>query len=76
MEKLFHSLASLFDQLGLESTDQGIDAFIAKNGPLPGNVALPDATFWSTSQASLLKQKIDEDADWSGFVDQLDALLR
>ena len=38
METPFHSIASLFDQLGLDSTEEGIDAFIARNSPLPENV--------------------------------------
>ncbi len=76
METPIHSIVSLFDQLGLDSTDQGIDAFITTNGPLPAAVELSKAAFWNTSQASFLQQMKDEDADWAEIVDQLDAMLR
>ncbi len=71
-----HSLACLFKQLGLDSTDQAIQDFINQNAPLPGNVELHKAKFWSSSQASFLQQSKDDDADWAEIVDQLDAMLR
>ena len=70
------SIVSLFDQLGLDSTDAAIENFINRNGSLPGNVELYKADFWNASQASFLKQVIEEDADWAEIVDQLDAMLR
>ena len=76
MESPIHSLASLFDQLGLDSSDQAIENFIDDHRPLEGRIELHNADFWSVSQASFLKQEIDEDADWAEVVDQLDAQLR
>lgn len=76
METPVHSLSSLFDQLGIDSTDQAIADFTNKNKPLPGNVELCEANFWNPSQASFLKQAKDEDADWAEIVDQLDVMLR
>jgi len=76
MESPIHSMSSVFDQLGLDSTDQGIEAFIDDHRPLPANIELHEADFWNASQASFLKQEKDEDADWAEIVDQLDALLR
>ena len=76
MEPPIHNLVSLFSQLGLDSTDEAIDSFISRNNPLPANVELHKADFWSSSQASFLKQAKDEDADWAEIVDQLDVLLR
>lgn len=76
MEAPMHSIASLFGQLGLDSTSAEIDAFINTNGPLPASVELYKADFWNTSQASFLKQMKDEDADWVGVVDRLDVMLR
>ena len=76
METPIHSLASLFDQLGLSSSDQAIEDFTNRNKPLPGNVDLYNADFWSSSQADFLKQAKDEDADWAEIVDQLNAMLR
>lgn len=76
MEPFIHNVNSLFDQLGLGSTDEAIEDFINRNSPLPGNVELHKADFWNASQASFLKQVIEEDADWAEIVDQLDAMLR
>ena len=71
-----YTFSTLFDQLGLDSTDQAIQDFINQNAPLPGNVELYEAEFWTSSQASFLKQSKDDDADWAGIVDQLDSMLR
>ena len=71
-----HSIVSLFNQLGLDSTGDAINDFINRNGRLPGSVELYKADFWNSSQASFLKQMKDEDADWVGIVDQLDVMLR
>ncbi|HIG78894.1 MAG TPA: DUF2789 domain-containing protein [Cycloclasticus sp.] len=76
METPIHSIASLFDQLGLDSTDKSIKDFIKLNKPLPERIELYKASFWSTAQASFLKQVKDEDADWTEIADQLDAMLR
>ena len=76
MEAPIHSLTSLFDQLGLDSTDQAIEDFIIRNKPLPGNRDLYKADFWNPSQASFLQQAKDEDADWAEIVDQLNTMLR
>jgi Protein of unknown function (DUF2789) len=71
-----HSLACLFEQLGLDSTDQAIQDFINQNAPLAATVELHKADFWNSSQASFLQKSKDDDADWSEIVDQLDAMLR
>ncbi|PHS73779.1 MAG: hypothetical protein COB22_00820 [Cycloclasticus sp.] len=76
METPIHSITSLFDQLGLDSTDKAIRDFISRNKPLPQRVELCQASFWSASQASFLKQVKNEDADWTEIADQLDAMLR
>jgi hypothetical protein len=71
-----HSIHSLFDQLGLASYDEAINAFVAKNGTLPGGIKLHQADFWNEAQKTFLQQMIDEDADWAEIVDELDAKLR
>lgn len=76
METPIHSIVSLFDQLGLNSTEEGVNNFINKNGKLSDNIELHKADFWNTSQANFLKQALDEDADWVEIVNQLDAMLR
>ena len=70
------SIVTLFDQLGLDSTEQGIDKFIEKNGPLSGSVELHEAKFWNRCQSSFLKQVLDDDAEWVEVVNQLDVMLR
>lgn len=76
MESNSHSLASLFDQLGLNSSEHAIHDFINEHAQLTSDVALHEADFWSASQASFLKQAKDDDADWAEVVDQLDLMLR
>lgn len=76
MEPHMHDITALFDQLGLDSSDQAIDEFINKNSPLPMHVELHKAGFWNASQASFLKQVKDEDADWVDIVEQLNVMLR
>ena len=76
MEPPVHTLTSLFNQLGLDSSEQGIEKFINNNKPLPGNVELHNARIWNNAQATFLKQVIEEDADWVEIVDQFDTMLR
>jgi hypothetical protein len=71
-----HSIHSLFDQLGIDSSDQGIDAFVAEHGSLASNVKLHQADFWTEAQSAFLQQMTSEDADWAEIVDELDARLR
>ena len=70
-----HTLTELFDQLGLPSDPQSIDAFIAQHRPLPEGKTLTQAPFWTDSQARLLKEKLADDADWAPVVDSLNVRL-
>ncbi|MEM5527307.1 DUF2789 domain-containing protein [Gammaproteobacteria bacterium AS21] len=76
MESPIHTIVSLFNQLGLDDTAEGIDNFIEINSPLPSTVMLHEADIWNTSQAAFLKQAVEEDADWAEIVNQLDTMLR
>lgn len=76
MEAPYHSIESLFDQLGLGSSEEEIEGFINKNNSLPGHLELYKANFWTNSQADFLKQMKDDDSDWSTVVDLLDTMLR
>lgn len=75
MQPVVHSFASLFDQLGLPSEEAEIQSFIASHRPLPGDVKITEAPFWTESQARLLKDLLKEDADWAEVVDQLNLAL-
>lgn len=76
MEYSRHSLSHLFAQLGLAADSYSIDHFISLHGPLPDDVALAKAPFWSPAQAAFLEVEILEDADWAEVVDELNLRLR
>jgi hypothetical protein len=75
MEPATHRFAELFAQLGLPSDGPAIARFIHSHGPLPAGMALADAPFWTPAQAALLKQQLQDDADWAEMVDQLNLAL-
>ena len=76
MELSAHNLGSLFEQLGLDGSDDAIDKFVSTHQPLPDDIPLHKASFWNPSQAAMLQQAVAEDADWAEVVDHLDAMLR
>jgi hypothetical protein len=76
MRRLNHNLSELFQQLGLNSSQQGIDSFVNQYSGLSATTALKDAHFWSASQASFIDEAIIQDSDWSEAVDELNARLR
>lgn len=69
MEESFHSINSLFAQLGVPSDDAAISHFIAVHGPLPSTIKIHDAAFWSPTQAHFLQEAILDDADWADVVE-------
>ncbi len=71
-----HDLDELFRQLGLSADAASIDRFVLRHRPLPGHLALSDAPFWTSSQATFLCEEIARDADWAELIDRLDAMLR
>ena len=75
MELTTPTLATLFEQLGLDSDEASIDAFVAAHSPLPDDVKLSDAEFWTPAQARFLKEELREDAEWAPVVDELNVLL-
>jgi len=74
MDAPIPTLETLFEQLGLDSTPEAIDGFIAAH-PLPEDVKLIDAPFWSTQQAQFLKEELRDDAEWAIAVDELNQRL-
>ncbi|HEX8593461.1 MAG TPA: DUF2789 domain-containing protein [Pseudomonas sp.] len=74
MELTTPTLATLFEQLGLESDQASIDAFVASHS-LPEDVKLSEADFWTEQQARFLKEELREDAEWAPVVDELNVLL-
>lgn len=76
MNKPSHQFNDLFAQLGLPADAAGIARFLQDHAPLPGDIRLADAPFWSGTQAAFLRESLQQDADWSGPVDQLSEALR
>lgn len=76
MDTPFHQFSDLFAQLGLPSEEAEIQEFIARHSPLPEDVDLWEASFWTPAQAALLRDEFIEDADWAVAVDQLNLALR
>ncbi|MBC3950573.1 MULTISPECIES: DUF2789 family protein [Pseudomonas] len=69
------TLATLFEQLGLDSDQESIDAFVDEHGPLPDDVKVSEAEFWTPQQGKYLKETLLLDDDWAPVVDELNALL-
>ncbi len=69
------TMHDLFDQLGLPSDEESVQAFVAANRPLPEHTALADAPFWTESQAQFLREQLQRDAEWAEVVDQLNMSL-
>lgn len=76
MDRSAHNIMTLFAQLGLDNDQRSINNFIQSHQGLKGTTCLSEASFWSPSQASFIKEAINDDSDWSEVVDQLDTLLR
>lgn len=76
MEPHVHRLPDLFRQLGLPDDHASIETFILQHRPLPMDVKLSDAEFWTYSQRTFLCEEIAEDADWAVVVDVLSSRLR
>ena len=76
MQDLHHDFSDLFAQLGLPHSPQGIAQFLAAHRPLAGDIRLPDAPFWSTAQATFLRETLQLDSDWAEVADQLSEALR
>ena len=74
METFIHSFSDLFDQLGLDSSNEAIEAFI-ENHQIERGTPIEDASFWKPHQADFIRQAKANDADWTEIVDDLDTLL-
>lgn len=75
MEQPVHPFSQLFAQLGLPDDEASIRAFIATHAPLPEDMRLEEAPFWTASQAQLLREERLEDADWIVVIDQLNVAM-
>lgn len=76
MQEPTHTLNTLFAQMGMDSSDEAIDAFVRAQAPLPRTMQLHEAPCWTPAQSKLLLESVLVDADWALVVDTLDTLLR
>lgn len=76
MNSNHHRFTELFLQLGLPSDVNDIKHFLTTHSPLDSSIRLENASFWTSAQATMLKEEILRDADWAEVVDQLNAALR
>lgn len=76
MERPVHNMSNLFAQLGQPNDEAAIAQFIESHRPLPDDVLLHEAAFWTPAQASFLCEAIRDDADWAEVADELNAGLR
>lgn len=74
METSQHEFSELFAQLGLPNSEAEIRKFIAEHA-LPEDTRLPDAGFWTPTQADFLREAWKADADWAPVIDQLNISL-
>ncbi|MDO3386245.1 DUF2789 family protein [Gilvimarinus sp. SDUM040013] len=76
MEAPVRSMSALFDQLGLPSNEPDIDAYIQKHRPLSASTPLAQCALWNEGQRHFLEEALQNDADRTEFVDELDTRLR
>ncbi|KPZ57980.1 MULTISPECIES: DUF2789 domain-containing protein [Pseudoalteromonas] len=75
MDTTKHDMKTLFAQLGLPSSEQQIDDFIASHS-LEDTTLLQHAPFWDEAQQHFLAESLAEDGAWSEVIDELDVRLR
>ncbi|ANF82529.1 hypothetical protein A3K93_10230 [Acinetobacter sp. NCu2D-2] len=68
------TLELLFDQLGLDSSQEQIEAFVESH-QLDQNTALHQAPFWNENQKNFIISHWKKDDEWAIVVDELNALL-
>ena len=68
------TLELLFEQLGLEASQEAIDQFI-KTHQLPADVALHQAEFWTIGQRQFLESHWEKDDEWIVVIDELNEQL-
>ncbi|NWK73440.1 DUF2789 domain-containing protein [Acinetobacter cumulans] len=67
-------MTHLFEQLGLDSSEQAIALFIATH-QLNAHTKITQADYWNEGQRQFLAEKIASDGEWAIIVDQLNESL-
>ena len=74
MYTVSNTLEHLFAQLGLETNEAAIAAFIQQH-KIAENIPLAKAKFWNDAQAQFIHEGLCEDSDWAEVIDQLNNFL-
>ena len=74
MDETTPSMTTLFQQLGLQESNEAIAQFIRAN-QLPADVTITKAAIWNDSQRQFLSEQLGADANWALVVDQLNEAL-
>lgn len=67
-------MTHLFEQLGLDSSEEAIVQFIESH-QLAADMLIGQADFWSNAQRQFLEEKVKSDGEWAIVVDQLNEAL-
>ena len=63
-------MTHLFEQLGLDASEEAIQQFIETH-QLSAETNIADADFWTDAQRQFIVEKIKSDGSWAIVVDQL-----
>lgn len=69
-----YTINDLFAQLGLESSDKAIDAFVEQHQLAKGE-ELIKSKVWSDSQRMFLQEEWNKDAAWVEIIDDLNVRM-
>ena len=67
-------MTHLFEQLGLDSSEDAIALFIVTH-QLSAQTKITEADYWTDAQRQFLAEKIKSDGEWALVVDQLNESL-
>ena len=67
-------MTHLFEQLGLDASEEAIQQFIETH-QLSAENNIADADFWTDAQRQFIVEKIQSDGSWAIVVDQLNESL-
>jgi hypothetical protein len=74
MNQVRPRMTHLFEQLGLDASEDAIALFIVTH-QLNAQTHIAQADFWSGAQRQFLEEKIQSDGEWAIIVDQLNESL-
>ncbi|ENV35304.1 DUF2789 family protein [Acinetobacter gerneri] len=67
-------MTHLFEQLGLDASEEAIAEFISTH-QLDRDTFINDANYWTDAQRQFIEEKMKSDGEWAIVVDQLNESL-